>query len=347
MTDRVVTFKVEKESHLGALYLVRNAPGHIPPDSPLAPVMNYLADLAESGRRSQCLNLERAARLLGGESGLDYEWSGLRSSHVKFLRGTLQGEGYSSSVINATISAIRGVARCAWSLRQMERDDYERLREVARVRPDGERRRAARALSVEEIASLFASCERDTSLCGLRDACLLALLYGGGLRRDEACHIPLSAYCRRSHTLAVVGKGQKPRTVYFSDGGARRAINAWIRARGTQAGALLCPVDRYGHVQQKQLSSSGLYRALERRSLKAGLKHFTPHDLRRSFGTHLLDEGADLKMVQDLLGHVEITSTQRYIIRGEREKRRAALKIRVPFRTGRRKRKKKKRRRKS
>jgi site-specific recombinase XerD len=334
MTAGITTFKVNRESPIGALHLVKNAPGRISPHDPLAPVILYLEQLAPSGKRTQRGNLERASRLLGG-IGLDYEWRSLRAGHLEFLRGTLKGEGYCPGVINATISALRGVARWAWHLEQMSLDAYERLRDVRLVTASDERRRPVRALSQEEICSLFQSCEGEGSLCALRDAALLALLYGGGLRRDEACRLEVSAYNRRSHQLLVMGKGQKARTVYFGDGGARRAINAWLRARGTQEGALLCPVNRHKQVKLRHLSSSGLYSALQRRARLAGLEHFTPHDLRRSFGTHLLDRGTDLDLVRQLLGHVAISTTQKYLMRSERQKRAAVMKIRVPFRSAR------------
>jgi site-specific recombinase XerD len=347
MTGRVLTFRVEKESNLGARSLLRLLPGHLSPDSDLAPVAIYLDTLADSGARSQRANLERAARLLGGSSGLDYKWRALRSSHVELLRARLKSEGYAPSSINATLSAVRGVARWAWHLDQMDERAHARLKDVRMVKASDERRRPARALSAQEIASLFESCENAESICATRDACLLALLYGGGLRRDEACQLSLSAYARRTHTLIVHGKGDKQRNVWFDSGGARRAINAWLRVRGDSPGALLCPVTRHGRIIFRHLSTNGLYRALARRAEKCGIEHFTPHDLRRTFGTHLMDEGADIDLVRQLYGHVEITTTQRYIMRGEKRKRETAMKLHVPFRTrvGKGRRRKKKRRR--
>lgn len=344
MRAGVTIFKVKKESALGALHLVKSAPGHVSPSSPLAPVMLYLEQLSPAGRRTQRTNLERASRLLGG-AGLDYDWAALRSSHMELLRGLMKGQGYAPSSINGTLSALRGVARWAWHLSQMKLEDYERLRDVGLVRAGDERRRGARALGLEEISSLFASCESERSLCALRDAALLALLYGGGLRREEACRLDVSAYNRRSHSLSVRGKGDRSRTVYFGDGGARRAVNAWLRARGDMPGALLCPVSRYGQVSVRHLHPNAVYRALQRRAGKAGIEHFTPHDLRRSLGTHLRDEGVDIDLVRQVLGHVEIRTTQIYLFTSERQKREASLKIRVPFRTGRGKKRRRRRRR--
>jgi site-specific recombinase XerD len=357
MNSRVVTFKVERESNLGALYLVSNLPGHVSPQSDIAPALVYLDKLRRSGRRTQRGRLVRVARLLTGdtEAGLgDFPWSELKSGHVEFIKGLMRGTqddedetDYAPSAINATISAMRGVAKWAVHLEQMPREQYERLRAIPLVRAAGERRRPARALAIEEIDALFKSCEREGSLCALRDAALIALLYRGGLRLDEASALELSAYSRRAHTLMLRGKGGKRRSVYFDDGGARRALHAWLRLRGTWEGPLLCPVDRHGHVLRKQLSHKGLYTAVMRRGSLAGLDHFTVHDLRRSLGRHLEDEHTPIDIIRAVLGHSDIRTTQIYLMTGEKEKREASLKIKVNFRTSRRGRRRKRRRHKN
>jgi site-specific recombinase XerD len=332
----VTTIRVESESAIGALRLLRNTPGQVHPSSPLAPAILYLENLAPSGKRSQKNNLVRAARVLTGDdhAGLDYEWRELRSGHLEFLRGALK-KRYAPSLINSTLSALRGVARWAWHLGQMPLEAYERIKDVGLVRATEERRRPVRALSVEEICALFASCESENTACALRDAVLLALLYRGGLRRDEACNLPLAAYNRRKHTLSVKGKGGRTRTIFFDDGGARRALNAWLRLRGLQPGPLLCAVNRHNQILPHGLSTDGLYRALMRRLERAGLEHCTPHDLRRTLGTHLRDEGVDLDLIRQLLGHVEIRTTQIYLLTDERQKKKAMQKIKVDFRSSR------------
>lgn len=339
MTAQILTFKVAPESEIGALYLVKNLPGHIEPSSPLAPALVYLDKLAPSGKRSQRMNLVRVARLLTGdvEASLgDYQWRDLRSGHVEFLIGALQGADFSVSVINATISALRGVAKWAVHLGQMKRKHYERLRTVPLVRSDGERRRPARALSPAEVSTLFHSCETDKSLCAERDAALLALLYRGGLRLDEARSLELAAYNQRRHTLTVRGKGRKRRTVYFDDGGARRALHGWLRRRGKEPGALICPVSRHGQIVSKPLSQKGLYSAVMRRGRLAGVAPFTVHDLRRSLARHLLNKHTALDVIRAILGHSDIRTTEIYLMTEEREKREASLKIKVEYRTGRR-----------
>jgi integrase/recombinase XerD len=339
MSARVLNFKIEKESEIGALYLVKHLPGNVQPTDPLAPALVYLDRLvAASGRRTQRGVLVKVARILTGDpkAGLgDYEWKNLRSGQVEFVIGVMQGEDCAPCFINKTISAMRGVAKWAVHLKQMKRKHYDRLRAVPLVRTRGERRRPARALTLEEIVTLFHSCEVDGSLCALRDAAAIALLYRGGLRLDEARSLELACYNRRRHTLSLSGKGRKRRTVYFDDPGARRALHAWLRRRGEEPGALLCPVDRHGHVRLSPFSQKGLYSAVMRRGRLAGIDSFTVHDLRRSFGTHLRNKGEPLSVIRALLGHSDTRTTEIYLMTEEREKRKASLKIKVAFRPGR------------
>lgn len=344
MATRITTFSVEKESGLGARHLLKLVPGNIPADSPVAPALLYLEKiLAPSGARTHRTNLERASRILGGH-GLDYAWADLRSGHLEFVRARMRAEDYAPSTINSTLAALRGVARWAWHLGQMKHEDYDRLHDVSLVGAEADRRRPARALAPSEITQLFLSCEVENSLCAVRDAGMLALLYAGGLRRTEACEVLLSAYTPRTHTLMVCGKGKRRRRVYFDDGGARRAINAWLRVRGEWDGTLLAPVNRHGEVLRRALSVSGLYEALKRRALAAGVEPFTPHDLRRSAAKHLRQDGVDLDLVRAILGHRKLSTTQVYLMVDESEKRAAAMKIKVSFRTGGRRGRRRKRR---
>jgi integrase len=346
-----ITLKIKKESHIGTLHLVRNAPGHLPPESPLAPASHYLYHLAESGRRSQKARLVRAGTILGG-AGLDFDWYSLRAHLVELVCDVLQREGLSASSINATLSALKEVAAVAARLKPewLTPADLAAIRAVKRARM-GRRVRRVRALSELEVGRLLDICDRRGGAGGARDAALIALLFGAGLRRDEASKLKLSDYNARRHTLFIQGKGGRNRTAYFEDGGALRALNWYLRERGKEPGPLLCPVTRWGEVQvedEHYLSGVAIYRALQRRARDAGIERFGPHDLRRSFGTELLNEGCDLSLVSKLMGHASITSTVIYDQRGEKEKRAASLKISVPFRTrgGRGKRKKRRRRRK-
>ena len=101
--------------------------------------------------------------------------------------------------------------------------------------------------------------------------------------------------------------------------------------RGNWPGALLCAVDKAGRVQQAGISGAAVYRALQKRGEQAGLKPFTPHDLRRTFAGDLLDAGADISTVQRLMGHANTNTTAGYDRRGERAKREAVGRLHMAW----------------
>jgi integrase/recombinase XerD len=327
--------KLAADSAMGALHLVRTGPAHLKKDHPFAPAQLYLDSQAAGGVRTQRGKLERVARLLLGNpvaSIFDFDWRSLTSVDVEAVRNRLRLSGFSASTINGTLSALKGIAHRAWRLEQLSVQELEMIRDVRGV-PAGHRIRPARALAIAEIAELLAACDHAGGVSGARDCCLISLLYGAGLRAREAVRLDLSDYNERAHSIRVHGKGDRDRTIYFKPGGARRAINAWLRIRGRGAGPLLYPVTRHERVVERRLSYSAIYAALERRAAQAGLNHFTPHDLRRSIGTHLQDETGDLELVREFLGHVDVRTTQIYIMRGDRARRRASENVNVPFRT--------------
>lgn len=313
-----------------ALALVAQVPGAISELDPHSPLALYLASLSPSGRRTQAGNLERAALATGGHVAA-LQWELLRFGHVEIIRSKLQALGYSTQLINATLSALRGVARRCWHLGLMSAEDYYRIKDVRGVRGNA-RHRPARALLQAEIDLLLDACDRSGGAGGARDACLITLLYGGGLRRDEARRLQLSDYHERDHRLRVCGKGNRERTVFFDDPGARRAINNWLRVRGREQGPLLCAVTRSGALSLQMISGQAIYAALKRRGEQAGLAHFSPHDLRRSFATEQFNEGSDAALVQQLLGHASITTAQKYDLRSEKARRAASRRVRVSFR---------------
>ena len=168
-----------------------------------------------------------------------------------------------------------------------------------------------RYLSGEEVERLLAHPDRGTRM-GLRDALLLALLYDCGLRVSELAALRLEQLDLESWLIRVRGKGDKERFVPFG-AEARAAILGYLtRSRGLSPRAVgnghLFPGARGGHLTRQrawQIVKSHLVGAGVARSV-------SPHTLRHSFATHLLDNGADLRAVQLLLGHADISTTQIY-----------------------------------
>jgi site-specific recombinase XerD len=125
------------------------------------------------------------------------------------------------------------------------------------------------------------------------------------------------------------GKGRKDRTTYL-DGGAA-AIADWLAVRGANIGPLLCPVNKAGTITIRRLSDQAVLGALQKRARQATVKAFSPHDLRRTFISDLLDAGADIATVQRMAGHASPETTSRYDRRGEATKRRAASLLHLAY----------------
>jgi Phage integrase family len=163
-----------------------------------------------------------------------------------------------------------------------------------------------------------------------RDTALVALAYAGGFRRAELVALDVTDYDREAGRLRVVGKGNKERAVFISNG-ARDALHAWLRVRGPAPGPLLLPVDRHGRVLARRLTEQTVYDRLRYLAERAGVAAFSPHDCRRSLAGDLLDAGVDLATVQALLGHASPATTARDDRRGERAVRQAAERVLVPY----------------
>jgi integrase/recombinase XerC len=146
----------------------------------------------------------------------------------------------------------------------------------------------------------------EDSAAGRRDRALLELLYASGLRVAECCGLDLEDLDRRHGTVRVVGKGGKERMVPVGDA-ALAALDAHLGRRGAMGGPL------FRNPRGGRLSTRSVHRIVGRRAREAGIaRRVTPHTLRHTFATHLLGEGADLRLIQELLGHSRLSTTQRY-----------------------------------
>jgi site-specific recombinase XerD len=272
--------------------------------------------------------LRSVARLLG-LSPEEILWSGLRSEVVSVVRALMLERRYAPATINTTLSALKGVAHAAWQLKQIKSDEYQRIRDVKGVR--GSRLPRGRALSDREVSRLVEACLRDASPAGARDLAMLALLGSCGLRRSEACALDLSNFDAEAGTLRVRGKGDKERLVYLGRE-PLRAVLDWLALRGSEAGPLLRPVSKSGEVGQRGLSDQAVYKALRKRAKESHVRAFSPHDLRRTCITNMLDRGGDLSVVQDIAGHSSMSTTKIYDRRGEAAKRRTSALASLPGR---------------
>lgn len=130
----------------------------------------------------------------------------------------LRDTGRATATVNTYLSALKGVAKEAWMLKLMDVESFQHIRAVRNLR--GSRLPRGRALPPEEIRSLFAACEADDSSIGIRDAAMLAVILGCGLRRSEAVGLDLCDIVTDERALRVLGKGNKERLAYMPAGTA-------------------------------------------------------------------------------------------------------------------------------
>ena len=177
------------------------------------------------------------------------------------------------------------------------------------------RRPLPRLLTHDQIAALFTAAEEEAQTEkpeAARMLALLELLYGSGLRATELVSLPLNSVPRDAPLLTLTGKGGKQRMVPVSTR-AKQALSAWLAKRvvpaSSEKGARFLFPSRTGHISRVRL-----FQLLRELAGRAGIdpQAISPHVLRHAFATHLLEGGADLRVLQTLLGHADISTTQIY-----------------------------------
>lgn len=308
--------------------------------TPLAPVVVrsvdqhaasvYLAGLSSpESRRTMRQALDTIAALLTDArlDALALDWSAVRFSHTAAIRSKL-AERYSPATTNKMLAALRGVLKTAWKLEQVSAEDFHRAAEIPGVK--GSTLPRGRAVPPKELLALLDACANDKTPAGFRDAAILAVMFGAGLRRAEIAALDVDDLDIPAGTVTVrQGKGRKARVGHLVGGAAAR-LRAWLAVRGDDAGPLFVPVNQVREITIRRMTAQSVYNALAKRSRLAGVRDVSPHDGRRSYISNLLDAGADLSVVQQLAGHSNIATTARYDRRGEEAKARAVALVSLP-----------------
>jgi integrase/recombinase XerD len=222
---------------------------------------------------------------------------------VKYFQ-TLRGAGISARSVARALAAIRGMFRFLVAERHLKKDPTENL-ENPKLWSS-----LPKSMQPPEVEALLAAPDRTTPE-GLRDAAMLELLYATGLRVSELIKVRIDEVVLDAGFLRTIGKGSKERIVPFGDT-ARNAIIAFME-KG-RAG-----LDKYNdpHIflsrRGRPMSRQSFWMKITKYARNAGIKaQISPHVLRHSFATHLLENGADLRSVQMMLGHADISTTQIY-----------------------------------
>jgi integrase/recombinase XerD len=291
----------------------RKNPRHIDPEAEekssffvtyLPIFLDYLTvekGLATNSLKSYAIDLRHFGHHLQ-EKKVDLE-SVTRADLIRYFQ-SLRGAGISARSVARALAAIRGMFRFLVRERHIKNDPTENVEnpKLWSTLP--------KTLTDSEVDDLLAAPDRTTPE-GQRDAAMLELLYATGLRVSELIKVQIDDLVLDAGFLRTIGKGSKERIVPFGES-AKQAILAFV-ADGRKH------FDKHGD-RALFLSSRG--RAMTRQSFwmkitryarQSGVKqHISPHVLRHSFATHLLEHGADLRSVQMMLGHSDISTTQIY-----------------------------------
>ncbi len=218
------------------------------------------------------------------------------------------------SVKHAATSRARRLAALKAFYRFLVRRKVIAASPARRVKTPRLPQRLPRAVPVDEAFALMDAPDAERVL-GLRDAAMLEVLYGGGLRVSELCGLSLRDVDRRAGVVRVLGKGNKERLCPLNPR-ALAALDAWLARRGellAKPRRRQDPEALFLNHLGGRLTARSVERHLDRYVQQLGLsRKLSPHALRHSFATHLLAGGADIRSIQELLGHASLSTTQRY-----------------------------------
>ena len=292
--------------------------GRRSPDDPATVVGDFLAHLAvERGVAANTLAAygRDLRRYVAHLAALGVPALGAVSEPVVsgFLAALREGDDehppLSASSAARTLVAVRGLHRFA------VRDGIVAADVARAVRPPAPPRRLPKAISVDDVERLLEAAGFDGTPLALRDRALLELLYGTGARISEAVGLAVDDLDRVSSAVVLRGKGGKERVVPVGSYALRAVDDYLVRSRPVLAAAGRGTPRLFLNARGGPLSRQSAWTILRVAADRAGLAAtLSPHTLRHSYATHLLDGGADVRVVQELLGHASVTTTQVYTL---------------------------------
>ena len=223
---------------------------------------------------------------------------------VRAYLAMMRNSGYSKSTVARKLAALRSFYKNLVRTEQIEASP------VSVVRTPRQDKRLPRFLDVRQMAALLAAPDTGT-LSGARDRAILETIYSAGLRVSELVSLDVGDVDEFSGALRIAGKGRKERLAPLGDRAAE-AIEAYLAMRRANLGSARGE-PLFANRFSNRLSARSVRRVLDKHVIAADIAfHISPHALRHSFATHMLDAGADLRSVQEMLGHASLSTTQIY-----------------------------------
>ncbi|KQQ55867.1 integrase [Pseudomonas sp. Leaf127] len=290
------------------------------------PLRLYMDRLAPSSRQTMRYVLQDAADRLGlvDVDIADVPWHTLQPGHITALVATLRDDDYAPNTTSLYVNAIRGVMNEAWRQDLISHDQLLRIRSVKPM--PGTRLGRGRNIRRSLIRELMDVCAADPRPQGRRDAAIIAMLYGSGMRKSESVNIDLNQVDFEQRCLCVLGKGNK-QLIKYAPVWAFDALQAWLQLRRDALPAgqpddafLFNRIRRGNHITRERITKHAIYFIARQRGRQVGVD-IMPHDFRRSFITRVIEE-FDLSIAQKLAHHTHIATTASYDMRNDNERRR-------------------------
>lgn len=242
----------------------------------------------------------------------DDHFTTLQRDHIEGYLIECEAQGLAVSTRARRLSAIKQLFRFAYE------EGWRTDNPTVQIRGPGKSKRLPKSLGIEDVNRLL-SVARSHGRDGVRNTCLMELLYATGMRVTELVSLPVAAARGNPQMLLVKGKGGKERLVPLSEP-ARAAILDWLAERdsaedlGTRAGV---PPSRYlfpSRSKEGHLTRHRFFMLIKELAVASGISpdSVTPHTIRHAFATHLLAGGADLRVIQTMLGHSDLATTEIY-----------------------------------
>jgi site-specific recombinase XerD len=245
--------------------------------------------------------------------------------HVIALVAALREDGYAPNTSSLYVNAVRGVMNEAWRISLISQEHLLKMRSVKAT--PGSRLGQGRNLRRTLIREMMEVCAADPRPQGLRDAAVIGILYGSGMRKSESVNLDLGQINFQERSLRVIGKGNKELVKYAPDW-AFAKLQAWLAFRREQLKEgeqddtfLFNRIRRGSHITRERITKHAIYYIARQRGEQVGVK-IMPHDFRRSFITRVIEEH-DLSIAQKLAHHTNIQTTASYDVRDDNERRRA------------------------
>ena len=215
-------------------------------------------------------------------------------------------EGFAASTVSRRISSVKGFHRFCVA------EGYTEANPAASLPLPKKPERLPDVLSIGQVCDMIESMP-DSTPTDLRNRAIMEVLYGCGLRVSELTNLDLGDVLLAEGYIRVTGKGDKQRVSPVS-GAAARALSAYLeQARGTLVKPYSKPTDAvFLNARGGRLTRQSVFNIVSAAGMTVGVKNLHPHTLRHSFATHMLEGGADLRVIQDILGHSDISTTQIY-----------------------------------